>query len=253
MAELTARELKLIQYLNEAYGTERQLEAALEAHINMTTRASYKKRLQEHLRETKRHARDVERRVKKLGGSVKVGPIRVPEVATEAATSAALRVQSGIGKATALAQGPVHALRGTGEQEKLLKNAKTEYASEAEEIATYTAIQSLAESVGDRETVQLARGILREEQRMARFLERLIPTLTRAVATAEIPAAQRDGGRRRTSRRRRTSASRARSTTRSRSTSRSRASSRSGSGSARLTRSGSAGRSRGAARRRRAG
>ena len=251
MPELQARELKLIQYLNEAYGTERQLEAALEAHINMTTRAPYKKRLQQHLRETKRHARDVERRVKKLGGSIKIGPIRVPEAATGVATSAAMRVQSGIGKATAAAQGPVHALRGTGEQEKLLKNAKTEYASEAEEIATYTAIQSLAESVGDRETVQLARGILREEQRMARFLERLIPTLTRAVASAEIPASQRDGGRRRTTRRRRTSASRARSTTRSRSTSRSRASSRSG--SARSTRSGSAGRSRGAARRRRAG
>jgi ferritin-like metal-binding protein YciE len=221
----------------------------------MTTRASYKKRLQEHLRETKRHARDVERRVKKLGGSIKIGPIRVPEAATGAATSAALRVQSGIGKATAAAQGPVHALRGTGEQEKLLKNAKTEYASEAEEIATYTAIQSLAESVGDRETVQLARGILREEQRMARFLERLIPTLTRAVATAEIPAAQRDGRRRRPARRRATSA-RTRSTARSRSGSRSRASSGSRRSSrastARASRSGSAARSRGGARRRRA-
>jgi ferritin-like metal-binding protein YciE len=46
------RDRKLIQYLNEAYGKERELETALEAHIGMTDRAPYKKRLQAHLRET---------------------------------------------------------------------------------------------------------------------------------------------------------------------------------------------------------
>ena len=50
MAELTARDAKLIQYLNEAYGKEKELDTALQAHIAMTTRAPYKKRLQEHLR-----------------------------------------------------------------------------------------------------------------------------------------------------------------------------------------------------------
>jgi hypothetical protein len=48
-------------------------------------------------------------------------------------TEAAQAVLSGAQKAVALAQGPLHALRGTGEEEKQLKNAKTEYASEAEE------------------------------------------------------------------------------------------------------------------------
>jgi hypothetical protein len=41
----------------------------------------------------------------------------------------------------------------------------------------------------------VARGIRREEERMQRFLERLIPQLTRAVARAEIPASERNGGR----------------------------------------------------------
>src|ERR671914_60824 len=68
MADPNARDTKLIQYLNEAYGKERQLETALQAHIAMTTRPPYKKRLQEHLSETKRHAREVERRIKQLGG-----------------------------------------------------------------------------------------------------------------------------------------------------------------------------------------
>jgi ferritin-like metal-binding protein YciE len=69
MAELNERDTKLVQYLNEAFGKEKELEAALEAHIAMTSRAPYKRRLQAHLKETKSHARDVERRIKKLGGS----------------------------------------------------------------------------------------------------------------------------------------------------------------------------------------
>jgi ferritin-like metal-binding protein YciE len=68
MAEVSIRDAKLIQYLNEAYGKERELETALQAHITMTSRAPYKKRLQEHLRETKDHARRLNRRIKELGG-----------------------------------------------------------------------------------------------------------------------------------------------------------------------------------------
>jgi ferritin-like metal-binding protein YciE len=68
MADQTVRDTKLVQYLNEAYGKERELETALQAHIGMTTRPPYKKRLQQHLKETKGHARAVERRIKQLGG-----------------------------------------------------------------------------------------------------------------------------------------------------------------------------------------
>ncbi|HEY2141495.1 MAG TPA: DUF892 family protein [Solirubrobacteraceae bacterium] len=187
MAELSVGDTKLVQYLNEAYGTEKRLETALEAHIAMTARAPYKKRLKEHLSETKRHGRDVKRRIKQLGGTAETFSAPGPEPVLGAARIAL----GGAQKAVALAQGPLHALRGTGEEEKQLKNAKTEYASEAEEIATYTAIVTLAEALGDRETQRLARAILREEERMRTFLEREIPRLTRAVAKAEIPAAQR--------------------------------------------------------------
>jgi ferritin-like metal-binding protein YciE len=215
MPELTARDAKLVQYLNEAYGKEKQLETALEAHIAMTTRDSYRKRLQAHLRETKQHARTVERRIKQLGGVAETVPLPVPEPVGKAAQ----RVQAAGQKAAALARGPLHVLRGTGEQEKLLKNAKAEYSEEAQEIATYRAIETLAEAVGDRETATLARAIRREEERMAGFLERLIPTLAKAVAQEEIPAAERNGGRRRSGRRstkRRSSASAAKRATRGR-------------------------------------
>src|SRR3954470_154337 len=202
MAEdLKAKDAKLIQYLNEAYGKERELETALQAHIQMTTRAPYKKRLQEHLRETKRHAREVQKRIKQLGGKAEAvpapGPDAVAEVASRAGTLA--------NKAMAAAKGPIHMLRGTGEQEKMLRNARDEYWNEFEEIAMYTAIETFAETVNDKDTAKLARAIKREEERMAKFIERQIPQLTKAVAQEEIPAAERrrNGG----SRRRRSSSS----------------------------------------------
>src|SRR5687768_4709103 len=102
MADTNARDLKLIQYLNEAYG-----------------------------KETKAHARTVERRIKQLGGQAESVPAPGP------VGDAASAVQSVASKAVAAAKGPLHAIRGTGEQEKMLKNAKTEYANEFEEIATY--------------------------------------------------------------------------------------------------------------------
>jgi ferritin-like metal-binding protein YciE len=239
MGELNERDTKLVQYLNEAYGKEKQLETALEAHIAMTTKAPYKKRLQAHLKETKAHAREVERRIKKLGG----------EAGGEGVAGAASAVQAAANKAAALAQGPLHMARGTSEQEKMLKNAKSEYQDEAEEIATYTAIEALATAVGDRETAQLAKRIRREEERMASFLEKQIPTLTKAVATAEIPSSQRSTARRRSSSsssRRRTSGSSSRSSGSSRS-SRS-TSSRNGSGASSSRRSSGSSRSKSSGR-----
>jgi len=185
MAEQTTRDLKLVQYLNEAYGKEKQLETALDAHIAMTTKAPYKKRLQQHLKETKGHARQVERRIKQLGGRAE--PVDAPGPVGGAASA----VTAAASKAVAAAKGPLHALRGTGENEKMLKNAKTEYWNEFEEIATYRAIETLADTVGDAETAKLARGIRREEERMAKFLEGQIPQLTKGVAREEIPASER--------------------------------------------------------------
>src|SRR3954463_6970864 len=171
MADMNERDAKLVQYLSEAYGKERELETALQAHIAMAAKGPYKKRLQQHLKETKSHAKQVERRLKQLGGGGQTH-------------------QTDVGKLPAAAKGPLHAVRGDGEAEKMLKNAKTEYFNEHEEIATYLAIETLAERVGDRDTAKLAKGIRREEERMAKFLEGQIRSLTGAVVTEEVPRAQ---------------------------------------------------------------
>ena len=77
-------------------------------------------------------------------------------------------------------------LRGSGGEEKILKNAKDTCATEALEIATYTAIERLARSVGDDETAELAQRILADEEKMLARVMREIPKLTDAVVRAEI-------------------------------------------------------------------
>jgi ferritin-like metal-binding protein YciE len=168
MADMNERDAKLVQYLSEAYGKERELEVSLQAHIAMTPKGPYQKRL----KQTKSHAKQVERRIKKLGGGGQT-------------------LQSTVGKLAAAAKGPLHAIRGDSEQEKLLKNAKTEYWNEHEEIATYLAIETLAEKVNDSETAKLAKAIRREEEKMAAFLQGQVKQLTGAVVREDIPAALR--------------------------------------------------------------
>src|SRR3954447_18611549 len=80
MAETTARELKLIQYLNEAYGKEKQLETVLQAQTKIIQKTAIKKRLQEHLRETKAQSKGLERRIKQLGGKAEANELPGPDV-----------------------------------------------------------------------------------------------------------------------------------------------------------------------------
>ncbi|MBI5104639.1 MAG: DUF892 family protein [Solirubrobacterales bacterium] len=226
-AEPTTAATKLIQYLNEAYGKEKELETALKAHISMTSRDAYKKRLQAHLKETQQQAKGLERRIKQLGGKAEAVDLPGPDIAGEAATAVVAAAKKG----ASLAKGPLHMVRGTGEAEKLLKNAKTELWNEFEEIGNYLSIEELATAIGDKDTAKLAKEFRKQEERMAGFLQKLIPQLTKAVAKEEIPAAERNGGG--STARRRTTSSRSRSTSASSRSSGTRASSsRSGGGTA---------------------
>jgi ferritin-like metal-binding protein YciE len=189
MSETPTRDAKLVQLLNEAYTKEKQLETALQAHVQVTTRDDYAERLKDHVKETKSHATQVSRRIKQLGGN----PETVSLPGHEGLTKAAESVSDVVGKAKAAAQGPLHAVRGSGEQDKMLRNARTEYQEEAHEIATYTVIESLATAVGDTQTAKLARDILRQEERMQQFLAELLPQLSVDVAHDEIPVSEING------------------------------------------------------------
>jgi ferritin-like metal-binding protein YciE len=220
--QLNERDAKLVQWLGEAHAKEAELEADLTAHIALTEKAPYKKRLQQHLKETREHKRSVARRIKSLGGGRPGADIPgVPGAVGEAAGKTVAAVKGQVGSARALV---------TSQPETHLRNAQEELREENVEIALYTRLETLATAVGDKETAQLAKRIRRDEERMAKFLTSELSRLVKELVRDQIPRDQRAQPTRSRSR----SSSRASS-----STSGSRASSSKSSSSARSSRAGS--------------
>jgi ferritin-like metal-binding protein YciE len=221
MADLNQRDAKLVQWLNEAHAKEAELEVDLTAHIALTEKKAYRKRLQQHLKETREHKRSVASRIRKLGGSPTSGPSvpGVPGAVGEVAGKAVAAVKGQMGMARALV---------TEQAETHLRNAQEELREEHVEIALYSRLETFAEEVGDRETAQLVKRIRRDEERMAKFLDAELRRLVKAVVRAEVPVEQRrNGGRAKRTRRSSASSGRAgRSRRGTSSSSRSRASSR---------------------------
>ena len=170
---MTRSNQKVVQYLEEAHASEAGLVRVLQSQIAMTPRGRYRTVLERHLRETREHERRVEARLGELGHGD--NPIQVGIGVAETVLAQGL----------AIAKTPLDLLRGSGGEEKVLKNAKDAAATEALEIATYTAIERLARDVGDDETARLAASIRADEERMlARILDE-IPKLTDAVVGGE--------------------------------------------------------------------
>jgi ferritin-like metal-binding protein YciE len=171
---MTTSQQKIVQYLSEARASEHALVRVLQSQIAMTPSGSYRSALDTHLGETRRHAQRVSDRLESLDhGS---NPLMVVVGFWEDV----------VGQAVALSKAPFDLLRGSGGEEKVLKNAKDTCATEALEIATYTAIERLARSVGDDETADLAQRILADEEKMLARVLREIPQLTDAVVRAEV-------------------------------------------------------------------
>ncbi len=175
---------KLVQYLLEAHAMEQALVRTLEAHIAMTPSGAYRSLLERHLRETRDHAERISRRLADLG--------RNPTFA-ESLYGVGQWVA---GQLIALGKTPLDLLRGGSAEEKLLKNAKDEAASEALEIATYDAIERLARIAGDDLTARLAADHRADEERMLAALREQLPRLTAAVVGAEVEAASPAAARR---------------------------------------------------------
>jgi ferritin-like metal-binding protein YciE len=167
---------RLNRYLNEALATERALVSTLTAHIAMTPRSPYRELLERHLRETEAHADALS--------------VHASADDTSLVNLAIGLAETVVGQALTLAKGPLDLVRGgPSTQERLLKNAKDECATEALEIATYDAIEALATQLDEPEIANLAARHREEEVRMLADLRALIPTLAARAGQTETPPA----------------------------------------------------------------
>ena len=165
---------KIVQFLSEAHATEQALTRDLQSQIAMTPHGSYRSALETHLDETRDHASRVRARLKALGqGS---NPLAMILGAAE----------SVVAQAVTLGKAPLNLVRGSGGEEKLLKNAKDACAAEMFEIVTYEALEHLARSAGDDETARLAASIRADEEKMYKRLLSEFPKLTEAVVRADV-------------------------------------------------------------------
>lgn len=157
---------QVVKLLVEAHSNELALINTLNAHISITESGSYRSLLRNHLRETERHADLIQKRLTQLGFSRSL-PV-----------AAYGFVQNTIKQSLVLAKGPVDMIRGRmNVNEKMMRNARDQVMTEGLEIAAYDTIESVARSVGDHETAELAAQIRLDEEAMLDGLRKEIPML----------------------------------------------------------------------------
>ena len=161
---------KIVQYLNEAHATETALTRVLQSQIAMTPRGSYRSALETHLAETHDHA-------DRVGGGCRSSA----RAAIRCRPSSARAETVDRAGARARARRRSTSCAAPAARRRCSRTPRTRAATEALEIATYTAIERLAKDVGDDKTAKLAASIRADEEKMLARVLREIPKLTDAV------------------------------------------------------------------------
>ena len=172
---MSRSEQKIVQYLNEAHASELALVRVLQSQIAMTPRGTLPQRAGD------APGRDARPRRARADAAGRARRRRQP-----AAVPRRRRRDRRRRRRSRWPRRRSISLRGSGGEEKVLKNAKDACATEALEIATYTAIERLARSVGDEQTAKLAASIRADEEKMLERIMREIPKLTEAVVGADV-------------------------------------------------------------------
>jgi ferritin-like metal-binding protein YciE len=148
----------LLSWLRDAHAMEQQAETMLSATIGRLQHyPDLRRKLEQHLEETKRQQQLVNDCISRLGGD----------------NSA---VKDAMGKMVAMGQG----LSGLFVDDEVIKASLASYTFEQMEIASYRILVAGAEAVGDVTTAAVCTRILKEEEAMAAWLEQQMPNLVRA-------------------------------------------------------------------------
>lgn len=155
---------KLITYLQDAYAMEHQIVQMLEGQVKDTQKyPQIQARIQQHLDETHTH----EQRMADRLGAYNEKPSTTKSIGSNL-----------MGSLVGAAAG--------GRTDALAKAARDDYMTEHLEIAAYAALIATAQAFGDGATIQAAQANLRDEVRMAHWLEQ-------HMAEAVVYSFQEDG------------------------------------------------------------
>ncbi len=162
-ADTTGRK-QLIDCLEDMYALESHLVQVLQDHAKDAQDVpQVRQKIEQHLRETELHRDRMEQRLNALGAG---------KPAMKGGVSGMMGQLLG-------------ALTGARTHE-LTKNARDDYASEHLEIASYNKLITIAQAVGDQETVRACELNLRDEINMQQWLIQHMPEVT-------LMELQRDG------------------------------------------------------------
>lgn len=153
---MTKRE-QLIAWLGDAHAMEVGIVSTLEKHIaDAKGQPKVVAALKKHLGETKKHATAMRQALASLGGTHPV-------------------IREGISKVVNLVAGLGTSVAG----DTTVKNAIADFATEHFEIACYSSLVQTAADLGETKIAATCKGILREEQAMAKTLKALFPQVNR--------------------------------------------------------------------------
>jgi ferritin-like metal-binding protein YciE len=149
---------ELIDWLRDAYAMEKAMEVALKKQIgNEKLPMDAREQASIHYTETEGHAEAVHACLHKLGADVST---------LKSAIAQSMEIVKSVGTMFA--------------RDEHIKDVLAAYASEHFEIACYTALSTAAKEAGVPEIVEVCENILKEERKMANWLEANLPAVISA-------------------------------------------------------------------------
>jgi hypothetical protein len=169
----TARH-KVIQSLQDTRDAEYEFTSLIAASIAVTADGDYRRRLESQRRRARQREHKLSERLVELGARRNLGDIGV----------GAARV---VGSETlALAAAPLQLFRGSGSEERLLKNGRDMCASAAVLAADYRSLEQIAHAGRDEVTAKLAVDLRSESEEVLSACFEALDPLADALITGEV-------------------------------------------------------------------
>lgn len=146
---------QLIDWLNDAYSTERKMAQRLEKQVgHFDNVPEIQKHLQEEIKTSQNHSQQLKNRITALGGSPSEAQSLISEII-----------------------GDIGAGFSGDRDDKIVKDAVADMAGNTYEAGLYRTISIAAEQVGDKETAQMVKSIIGEEAKSNQWYESKLPQI----------------------------------------------------------------------------